>query len=74
MRGPYISIETKAKMKERTRKSPDLADNAVILAQLFQERAQLKLSKVAYEGATDSQWAQWQKKRALEGSYEVAAF
>jgi len=74
MKGPYISIETKAKMKERTRKSPDLADNAVIMAELFALRGGLKLNKVTYEGGGDSPWATWQKKRALEGSYETVAY
>jgi hypothetical protein len=33
MRGNYISLETKAKMKDRTRHSPDLADADVVTAQ-----------------------------------------
>jgi len=73
MKGAFISLETKAKMKERTRKSPDLADNSVIGARLAAERCGLKLTKVEYEGTyQDSTWKKFQRKRALESSYEAA--
>lgn len=72
MKGSYISLETKAKMKERTRKSPDLADNAVIGARCAVERAGLKLAKIEYEPAyADSTWKKFQRKRTLEPSYEA---
>lgn len=75
MRGPYISIETKAKMKERTRKSPDLADNIVILSRLMRMRAGLRLAKVDYEASGHtSQWKEFQRKRSLESIYEAAAY
>ena len=71
MRGPYISIETKAKMKERTRMSPDLADNAVIMARLFRERAGLLLAKVSSEDSPyETPWAKFQKARAMESAYD----
>lgn len=35
MRGPLIQVEPKAEMKERTKKSPDLADATVCLSELF---------------------------------------
>jgi len=70
MKGPYISIETKAKMKERTRKSPDLADNAVIGAELFRTRGLLRYKKVALDETHSSQWAKFQKKRNIESVYE----
>ncbi len=73
MKGPYISIETKAKMKERTRMSPDLADNAVIMSRLFRDRAGLRLSKVVYETTYQSKWSEFQKKRSLESEYEAIA-
>ena len=70
MRGPYISIETKSKMKERTRKSPDLADNAVIAAELFKARGGLRLSKVTNEFVQyESIWQKFQKARSLEATY-----
>jgi hypothetical protein len=72
MKGPYISLETKAKMKERTRRSPDLADNVVVGAQVARKRLGLALSKVTYEVTHDSLWSVWQKKRSLETSYEHA--
>lgn len=71
MKGPYISLETKAKMKERTRKSPDLADNAVIMAELFKLRAGLRLTKVAAETQGETGWARFQRKRSLEPMYET---
>ena len=71
MKGPYISIETKAKMKERTRMSPDLADNAVIMAELFFRRGNLKLNKVEYTQEYETRWTKFQRKRSLEPSYEA---
>jgi hypothetical protein len=72
MKGPYISIETKAKMKERTRKSPDLADNAVIMAELFAQRGGLRLTKPEYEGGYNSQWQKFQKARSVESVYQLS--
>jgi hypothetical protein len=75
MKGPYISVETKVKMKERTRLSPDLADNAVILANLFFLRAGLRLAKVKYEDVGgDRTWSKWQKERSLESVYEAQVY
>jgi len=37
-----IAIETKPKMKERTHRSPDLADNAVLAEELFRVRGTIK--------------------------------
>jgi hypothetical protein len=75
MKGKYISIETKAKMKERTRKSPDLADACVIGAELMKKRGGLKLAKVKYEeGSVKRSWTEFQRKRSLESAYEMASF
>src|SRR5262249_46167022 len=74
MKGPYISIETKAKMKDRTRKSPDLADNVVIGAELFRQRGGLRLTKVEYEDGRVSSWAKFQRKRNIETSYETVPY
>lgn len=75
LKGPYIAIETKAKMKERTRKSPDLADNAVIMAELFYRRDNLRLTKSDPEEITRyaTSWSKFQKARSLEANYEFAA-
>jgi hypothetical protein len=60
-------------MKERTRRSPDLADACVIGAELFRKRGGLKLAKVKYEeGAVKRSWTEFQKKRSLESSYATA--
>ena len=72
MKGPYISIETKAKMKERTRRSPDLADNAVIGAELFKRRGNLRPKKATYDEKFTSRWQKFQKKRSIETVYEPA--
>jgi hypothetical protein len=75
IKGPYISIETKAKMKERTRKSPDLADNAVIMAELFYRRASLRLTKSDPLDMNHykTSWSKFQKERSLESQYTFAA-
>lgn len=74
MKGPYVSIETKAKMKDRTRKSPDLADNAVIMAELFRQRDHLLPSKEGEAfSRTDSPWKRFLSKRNLTTNYVEAA-
>jgi len=74
MRGPYISIETKKKMKERTRKSPDLADNAVIGAELFRQRDHLTLARIEFEPGYQSRWGKFQKERSIESFYETLTY
>jgi hypothetical protein len=73
MVGPYISIETKKKMKERTRKSPDYADADVVVSQVFKKRGGLKLAALVYaDGRPVSTWKDFQMKRSLVSSYEAA--
>lgn len=74
MKGPYISIETKALMKERTRKSPDLADNAVVIARLAHLRLGLRLEAVRFDPEYNSMWDRFQKARSLESFYEASAY
>ena len=74
MKGPYISIETKAQMKERTRKSPDLADTVVIMARLCFMRLGLRLERVMYSEEFSSMWNRWQKERSLESFYEAGSY
>jgi len=70
MKGPYVSLETKAKMKERTRKSPDDADAAAVLTQVAYARDKLIPSAVSHtETQVDSPWKRFLKKRALEPAY-----
>jgi hypothetical protein len=66
----YIALESKAKMKERTRKSPDLADNAVIMAQTAAARCGLspKESSV-YDPVRETPWRRFLHKRNLTPTY-----
>jgi hypothetical protein len=69
-RGPVISIETKEKMKDRTRRSPDLADGAVVLAQVANARAGLNPNAVAHnEPLQDSPWKRFLKTRNQTPEY-----
>jgi hypothetical protein len=73
MKGLYIALETKAKMKERTRRSPDDADAAVCLARLFQVRDRLFPQKpVTEDGEPDTPWKRFLAKRNLIPDYEQA--
>jgi len=68
MRGPFIMVEPKAKMKERTRKSPDLADAAVVLSELFRDRMNI-LRHHAISFPADSRWRKFVLDRQLESDY-----
>jgi len=73
MRGPYISLETKVKMKERTRKSPDHADNAVIMAQVGHARCGLSPRSISHsESRQDSPWKRFLAKRQLDTEYAAS--
>lgn len=76
MRGPYISVETKVKMKERTRKSPDLADNAVIMSETCRARLGLSPKEIGIydQRATgnDSPWKRFLAKRQIKSAYAEA--
>ena len=70
MRGPYICLETKAKMHERTRKSPDNADCSVVMAQVCAARCGLSPREYAYnEERIDSPWKRFIQKRQLDAAY-----
>ncbi len=67
-RGGLIQVEPKAKMKERTRQSPDLADAAVILTELFRvRRPQLTQQNRSFE--PPQRWKEFVKKRSLLPEY-----
>ena len=73
MKGPYVSIETKEKMKDRTRKSPDLADMTVVLAQVAHARCGMMPNEFGeYRQDRDSPWKRFLKKRNTPSSYEPA--
>ncbi len=70
MKGPYVALETKAKMKERTRKSPDDADSVAVLTQVAYARDHLTPNATSHsEDRSDSPWKRFLKKRALETEY-----
>lgn len=71
MKGAYVSIETKEKMRDRTRKSPDLADNAVIMAQVAHKRCGISPNEFGdYTADSDSPWKRFLKKRNVLTTYE----
>ena len=74
-RGPLVSLETKDKMKDRTRQSPDDADCVVVLSELCNVRCGLTESASSvYEARPDSPWKRFLAKRAILTSYEAPAY
>jgi hypothetical protein len=70
MKGPYVSLETKEKMKDRTRKSPDLADNAVIMAQVCHLRLGMTPDQFGdWDRDRDTPWKRFLKKRNQPAEY-----
>lgn len=59
-----VALETKDKMRERTHRSPDLSDNAVMAEELFRKRGILKDPKVKGDKFVppNQQWQQIMKK------------
>lgn len=73
MRGPYISLETKQKMKDRTRKSPDFADADVVTAQVACARCNLSINQISRsEPLPDTPWKRFLKKRNILPEYSSA--
>jgi hypothetical protein len=70
-RGNLIVVESKKDMKERTRRSPDLADATVVLCEMFRQR-------VSGMGKTDetydrhNRWKEFQRKRSFKTEYAEA--
>lgn len=72
MRGSLITVETKAKMKERTRKSPDLADACAVLYELFRTRMpQLSARSRPFE--SPARWKDFVQKRNLVPQYATSS-
>lgn len=73
MRGSLIAVETKAKMKDRTRKSPDLADNAVVMTETCRARLGLSPREMGiYDqraSRSDSPWKRFLAKRQIKTNY-----
>jgi hypothetical protein len=75
MKGPYVSLETKEKMKDRTRKSPDLADNAVILAQVAHSRCGMSANEFGeWNQERDTPWKRFLQKRQVISDYAAAGY
>lgn len=62
-RGNLKMLETKAKMKLRTRRSPDLADSTVVLVEMFRQTQHLG-STGEKETQTDDAWNKFQREQA----------
>jgi hypothetical protein len=75
MRGPYVALETKEKMKDRTRISPDIADADVVTAQVAHARCKLNPSEIAHgDSSPDSPWKRFLKKRNVIASYQTTPY
>jgi hypothetical protein len=74
MRGNMKQVETKAEMKRRTKKSPDLSDNAVVGWELFRRKVSLSDIGEAMPSEDDS-WRKFVKRNdtADENAYLVEA-
>lgn len=72
MRGNLKMIESKADMKERTRKSPDLADATVVLTELFRQTKNLG-SSTGTVAREDDAWAKFVRANRVEQEYLVDA-
>jgi len=64
MRGNLKMVESKADMKKRTRKSPDLADATVVLLDMFRRTQNLSGSGETGNGQTDNRWEKFRREQA----------
>jgi hypothetical protein len=75
MKGPYVSLETKEKMKDRTRKSPDMADNAAIMAQVAHLRCGMSPNEFGdWDSGRDTPWKRFLHKRQVQSDYAAPVF
>lgn len=72
MRGPLIQVEPKTEMKERTKKSPDLADATVCLSELFLNKLHTFKSDPKDTFSPDVRWKEFAAK--LDVSNEEEAY
>jgi hypothetical protein len=74
MRGNYISLETKEKMKERTRRSPDIADADVVTAQVAHLRCHMSARDSSFtQQVTDSPWKRFLARRNVIPEYVITS-
>lgn len=71
MKGNFMSVETKTDMKVRTRKSPDLMDDALIGAELFRRRGLLGAS-MPQAIVQKKNWIEQINKHDVSSDYSVA--
>lgn len=64
MRGNLKMLETKAEMKKRTHRSPDLADCTVVGVEMFRRTQRLGVTGEKHT-QTDDAWARFQRKHDL---------
>lgn len=70
MRGNLIMLESKADMKARTRKSPDLADCTVVLVELFRQTQHLGSTGEVHTQTDDA----WQKYVRANSSVDESEY
>jgi hypothetical protein len=62
-------------MKDRTRKSPDLADNAVIMAQVAHSRCGMSANEFGeWNQERDTPWKRFLKKRQVIADYATTSY
>jgi hypothetical protein len=75
MKGNFVSLETKEKMKDRTRRSPDIADADVVTAQVAAARCHLHPNETSSsDDRPDSPWKRFLKKRNVIPEYTTTSF
>jgi hypothetical protein len=75
MRGNLVVLETKARMKDRTRRSPDEADAVVVLAQVAAARCGLNPRQISYdEDRPETPWKRFLQKRNVLPAYETLPY
>lgn len=72
MKGNLVAIETKTIMKQRTRRSPDFSDNAVVGAELARRLGLLGGSGSAHSSKKTDRWREFAKKYDVTSDYLVA--
>ena len=72
MVGRLMQVETKAEMKERTRRSPDFADATVVLTELFY-RTVGDFRQSGLEIAQDKRFEKWREKMSPDLEEEAYA-
>jgi hypothetical protein len=63
MRGNLKQVETKAEMKKRTKRSPDLMDNAVVGWELVRRKENFEGTGETAGGGQDDAWAKFARKQ-----------